>query len=186
MTLPVIVPPGGGPSVDVGGTPVAFLVTGQATGGRFGLTEHRLPPRAPGAPVHLHRGLTEMFYVARGDVALTLGTERHIAPQGTFMLVPPGTAHAFGNPADRPATLLVMFCPDGGREEYFRELGELLRSSREPDPRAVEELARRFDQYPVTGPGDTSAHNGDTADGTTEGESRHAGDPGGLVAGERP
>lgn len=150
MTLPRVVAPGTGPSADVGGTPVSFLVTGDDTDGRFGLTEHRLPPRAPGAPLHFHRELTEMFYVAGGDVLLTLGTERRVAGPGTFMMVPPHTPHSFANPAADPATLLVMFTPDGGRERYFRELGELLRSSPEPTPETMEELARRFDQFPVT------------------------------------
>ncbi|MFJ8989997.1 cupin domain-containing protein [Streptomyces sp. NPDC102279] len=150
MTLPRVIDPGTGPTTVVGGTPVSFLVTGDDTSGRFGLTEHRLPPRAPGAPLHFHSELTEMFYVASGDVLLTLGRERRVAGPGTFMMVPPGTTHAFGNPGVDPATLLVMFTPDGGRERYFRELGELLTSSPEPTPEMMEELARRFDQFPAT------------------------------------
>ncbi|MGW5653847.1 cupin domain-containing protein [Streptomyces humi] len=150
MTWPRVVGPGAGPGTVVGGTPVSFLVTGDDTAGRFGLTEHRLPPRAPGAPLHFHNELTEMFYVVDGDVLLTLGAEQRIASPGTFMLVPPGTSHAFGNPGTDPATLLVMFTPDGGRERYFRELGELLDSSPEPTAETMAELARRFDQFPAT------------------------------------
>ncbi|MEU5313816.1 cupin domain-containing protein [Streptomyces sp. NPDC021562] len=149
MTLPRVIGPGAGPRAVVGGTAVSFLVTGDDTAGRFGLTEHRIPPRAPGAPLHFHSELTEMFYVAEGDVLLTLGTDRRVAAPGTFMLVPPGTTHAFGNPGTDPATLLVMFTPDGGREKYFRELGELLDSSPGPTPQMLEELARRFDQFPA-------------------------------------
>ncbi|MEU2778959.1 cupin domain-containing protein [Streptomyces sp. NPDC007162] len=149
MTLPRVTGPGAGSRALVGGTAVSFLVTGDDTAGRFGLTEHRIPPRAPGAPLHFHSALTEMFYVAEGDVLLTLGTDRRVATPGTFMLVPPGTPHAFGNPGTDPATLLVMFTPDGGREKYFRELGELLDSSPEPTPQMMEELARRFDQFPA-------------------------------------
>ncbi|WP_046729515.1 cupin domain-containing protein [Streptomyces humi] len=150
MTWPRVVGPGAGPGTVVGGTPVSFLVTADDTAGRFGLTEHRLPPRAPGAPLHFHNELTEMFYVVEGDVLLTLGTERRVASPGTFMLVPPGTSHAFGNPGTDPATLLVMFTPDGGRERYFRELGELLDSSPAPTAETMAELARRFDQFPAT------------------------------------
>jgi phosphoglycolate phosphatase-like HAD superfamily hydrolase len=53
------------------------VLTAAGTGSRLGLTEHRLPPR-PGAPPHFHRELTGMFYVAQGDVLLTLGTERRL------------------------------------------------------------------------------------------------------------
>ncbi len=149
MTLPSIIRADEGPRIDVGGTPVSFLVGDQETGGRFGLTEHRLPPHAPGASPHYHLQMTEMFYVVEGEVALTLGTERHLVGARTFMLVPEGTPHAFANPGDEPATLLVMFSPDQGREKYFRELAELLGTVEKPDRKALEELARRFDQYPA-------------------------------------
>lgn len=152
MSYPHIVHAGAGPSVDIGGTAVSFLVGNHDTADRFGLTEHRMPPSAPGAPLHYHRTMTEMFYVVDGEVSLTLGSEQHLVGPRTFMLVPEGTPHAFANPGNDPATLLVMFSPDHGREQYFRELGDLLRASPAPDREAVEELARRFDQHPATLP----------------------------------
>lgn len=149
MTLPRLAFPGQAPGLDVGGTRVGFLATGGDTDNRFGVSEHRMPPRAPGAPPHYHRGMTEMFYVVSGEALLTLGTERRHAAAGSFMLVPKNTPHAFANPTDTETVLLVMFTPDFGRERYFLELGELLASPNPPSPELVEELARRYDQFPA-------------------------------------
>jgi quercetin dioxygenase-like cupin family protein len=149
MTLPRLLAPGEAPRVAVGGTPVSFLADGGDTANRLGVSEHRMPPRAPGAPAHFHRDMTEMFYVVSGEALLTLGPQRRTATAGSFMLVPANTPHAFANPSDRETVLLVMFTPDHGRERYFLELSELLAAPAPPSPELVEELARRYDQYPA-------------------------------------
>jgi hypothetical protein len=42
-----------------------------------------------------------------------------------------------------------MFCPGGEREKYFEGLAELTQGGQKPDPQALIELMRQFDQEPV-------------------------------------
>ena len=58
-----------------------------------------------------------------GLVSVTVEDEElAVGPEG-FVLVPRGTAHTFGNAADREARLLVIHAP--AMDAYFAELHEL-------------------------------------------------------------
>jgi hypothetical protein len=50
------------------------------------------------------------------------------APVGTFILVPRGTAHGFGNLGSGPASFLALFSP-AGMEGYFEERFALARGA---------------------------------------------------------
>jgi hypothetical protein len=72
----------------------------------------------------------------------------HSAPAGTFVSVPPGTIHAFRNPSDHEATLLITFVP-GGFEGFFdagKDLGSPL-----TDAAVWQEINQRWD-IQVVGP----------------------------------
>jgi quercetin dioxygenase-like cupin family protein len=155
MTLPEVphakvVMPGDGRYVVIGGRArCTFKVVGAETQGRFGLFEYVMEPKAKGAAPHVHHELTEIFYVADGEVELVLGDTRRVAPRGSVMLVPPGTVHGFSNASDGRSTLLIMFCPAGERERYFEGMAELTRDGRVPSRAELVGLMRRFDQEPV-------------------------------------
>ena len=150
MSLPRILLPGKGRSVSIGtGTRCTFKVTGKDTKGRFGLFEYAMAPGTEGARPHIHKKLTEMFYVAEGEMELVLRKRHVIAPPGTFMLVPERTPHGFSNPGTKPSRLLIMFCPADARERYFEGLAELTRGGRQPDQKALLRLMAKFDQYMV-------------------------------------
>ena len=70
------------------------------------------------------------------------------APQGTFVLVPRDTPHAFGNRGSDPASFLELFSP-AGMEGYFEEWrtlepvrGGSAYSTLSPD--ALRELAAKY------------------------------------------
>lgn len=149
MSLPVILRPGEGPSVQIRTSTCTFKVTGKDTHGHFGLLEFVMEPGTEGASPHIHKQLTEMFYVVEGKVELVLGEQRVIGTPGAFMLVPENTPHGFSNPGQTPAKLLIMFCPADSREQYFEGLAELTKNGRQPSREELLELMQRFDQYPV-------------------------------------
>src|SRR5262249_8729840 len=94
MSLPTILGSGEGESVQIGGSVCTFKATGKDTRGHAGLFEFTMPPGA-GASPHIHKELTEMFYVTEGEVELLLADKRVNASQGAFMLVPESTPHGF-------------------------------------------------------------------------------------------
>lgn len=70
---------------------------------------------------------------------------------GTFMFVPPGVPHAFGNPTDQPSRMFFQSSVSGGHEHYFEELAAILaRSEGAPDQANIEGLRRRYDIEQLT------------------------------------
>ena len=76
-----------------------------------------------GAPVHLHEGENEGFYVIDGLVTLVLGDEEILLSPGGFGLAPIGVPHTFR--LDSPeARMLLVFTPGAAHEAMFAEMGE--------------------------------------------------------------
>ncbi len=121
---------------------VRFMIDGDATGGRFSLVEHPLPPRALGAPLHTHRKEDEYSYVVEGRIGLQLGDDVVQAGPGELVFKPRGQAHAFWNAGDEPARLLELISP-AGFENYFRELAPLLAAA-DRDEAAIGEVVARY------------------------------------------
>lgn len=144
-------PPGGGETVQIGTTTrTTFKVTGAQTSGRFGLFEHRMAPGAPGALPHFHRQCSEMFYVVRGTVRITLDDQAVDAAEGSFVHVPEEAVHGFANTSTDDATMLIMFYPDIGRQGFFEGLSELTRAGqRTPSAAELTALMEKFDQFEI-------------------------------------
>jgi len=152
MSLPLILQPGEGRSVQIGTSTCTFKATGKETNGHFGLFEFVLEPGANGAGPHIHKEMTETLYVVEGEVELLLGDRRIVAEPKTFILMPENTPHGFSNAVQTPATLLVLFCPADLREQYFEGLAELMKDGRQPSQEELLDLMQQFDQYPVPEP----------------------------------
>ncbi|MGG6238325.1 cupin domain-containing protein [Nodosilinea sp. AN01ver1] len=153
MSLPLILQPGEGQTVQIRTSTCTFKATGQETHGHFGLFEFVMEPGTDGASPHIHKELTEAFYVVEGNVELVLGDRRIVAEPKAFILVPENTPHGFSNAGQTPATLLILFCPADSREQYFEGLAELTKDGREPTQAELLDLMQRFDQYPATNTG---------------------------------
>jgi len=106
----------------------------QTTGGRFSLMERGLPPGGRMPPPHVHVGCDEAYFVLDGQVSFVLDGVERVEGRETFVLVPGGTAHTFGNRAAAPARLLVLHAP--ALDAYFAELHALWLG---PQPPSVEE-----------------------------------------------
>ncbi len=84
-----------------------------------------------------------MFFVLEGTLTMQLGEETLDLFAGSFVLVPPGTAHTFSNRTDQPVRLLNIDAP-AGLESYLREMADAMAD--DPiDPAAIAEIASRYD-----------------------------------------
>ena len=105
------------------GGPLTFKARGEQTGGALTAFENVIAP-GDGPPLHTHRDEDESWYVLEGALRFRLGADLAQAPQGSFVFVPRGVAHAFQNVSDTPARILVSFTP-AGMERFFDAFGEL-------------------------------------------------------------
>ncbi|WP_052865672.1 cupin domain-containing protein [Streptomyces niger] len=134
-------------TVTIGSNTCRMLIPTTVTGGELGLFSLSMPPNGPYASPHFHKEMTEVFIVRSGEVQLMRGTEPVTAHAGSALYVPPNTPHGFANVSDQPAELLIAFTPGGGREGFFRGLGDLLERDDLPTEDELAEFAERFDQY---------------------------------------
>jgi quercetin dioxygenase-like cupin family protein len=101
---------------------------------------------APGfnTGAHYHTKIEEIFYVLEGEVDLRCGERTLRGGPGTFVFVPPGAAHAFGNSGSASARMLLITAPPG-HEKYFDELRDLIAKGGKPDPDALAKLRAKYD-----------------------------------------
>jgi mannose-6-phosphate isomerase-like protein (cupin superfamily) len=124
-----------------------FKATAADTHARFSLMERTLPPGGRMPPAHRHVDNDEAYFVLDGTVEFHVGEEVLQGSIGTFVLVPAGDTHTFGNTGDEPARLLVLHAP--ALDRYFEEL-ELLWAGDEPPSRDDElDLMRRHGMEPA-------------------------------------
>ena len=141
--------PGEGETAALRGTEVVFKAIGEREGGGPTVIEFIT---APGFSTgdHVHSTIEEIFYVVDGEFNLRAGDWSDRVGPGSFVRVPPGTAHSFGNPGNAPATLLLIISPAGVHEGYFRELSAILARPGAPDAEAIADLRRRYDTVQVS------------------------------------
>jgi quercetin dioxygenase-like cupin family protein len=153
-----VLPPGGGERVG-GGVQGALLKVGLRHGAAVSAFEVTV---APGFDVgaHAHTAAEEFFLVLEGELDL-LAFEPSVrtsgdwlswrSPEGrtvarggpgTFVYVPAGCPHAFGNPGPRPARMFFQTAP-AGHELYFEEMAELFRTGGFSGPDSIAELRER-------------------------------------------
>ncbi|WP_234468407.1 cupin domain-containing protein [Streptomyces sp. MBT62] len=103
--------------------PPAFRVKAatEDTGGRFSLLEVVL---GRDIPRHTHHRADEGVYVLDGVLEIEFDDAVHLAPRGSFVLLPHGVPHALRRASDPPPRVLQISSP-GGWELYARWLGAL-------------------------------------------------------------
>jgi mannose-6-phosphate isomerase-like protein (cupin superfamily) len=60
------------------------------------------------APLHVHHGDDEAWYVVSGALRFRFADGEHIAGAGSTVLVPAGVAHTFGNAGPEPSRYLII------------------------------------------------------------------------------
>jgi quercetin dioxygenase-like cupin family protein len=140
---------------DFRGNLLHVLLTGEETGGAFGLIEITEWPGAV-PPRHVHRGFDEVITVLAGELTFEMAGERFAAPAGSVVFVPRGTEHGFAVESER-VRFQVLFLP-GGAEGGFVESSQPAESltvparwAGEADLARLADLAEKYDTT-VTGP----------------------------------
>jgi uncharacterized cupin superfamily protein len=129
------------------GSTMFFKATRASTNGAFSLMERTLSPGGRKPPPHIHTNCDEAFYVLDGEVEFCLGATRTIGGRDTFVLVPGGVAHTFGNAGKTQARLLVIHAP--AMDDYFQELQALWSGDVPPSRQDEMELMRRHGMEPA-------------------------------------
>ena len=80
---------------------------------RFNVSVITMAPGAHGPESHSHADEDDSFYVLEGELVFILDENEVPAPEGTFVLVPPGVEHTFRNPLERPTRVLNIHAPAG-------------------------------------------------------------------------
>jgi mannose-6-phosphate isomerase-like protein (cupin superfamily) len=144
--------PSAGSSVELpNGHHIRFLQV--TAGAAFSVLEWTAAPGMAGSAVHVHRRTDEAFYVVDGAYGFLVDDNTIEATRGAYVLVPRGVVHAFWNPGNVPATMVMVISP-AGFEAYFRELSDGLAAAGESADAALavrQELAGRHD-IEVLGP----------------------------------
>jgi mannose-6-phosphate isomerase-like protein (cupin superfamily) len=149
MTDVSITAPDGGEVITLGPARIRVLEEGAAIANRLGICEITLAPNSDGPPQHRHAEHDEGFYVIAGTSQFTVGSRSHLAPAGTFVMVPPGAPHTFSNPGDEPLVMLNTFTP-GRYVQYFRDLRDKIAADGETLDRAAAEVMPRYDTTAAT------------------------------------
>jgi quercetin dioxygenase-like cupin family protein len=107
---------------EAGGVSYHYLATQSSTDGDFGLYRVDLAPAAGGPGPHFHKTMSESFFVLSGTMRLFDGRDWVDGHTGDYLYAPPGGLHGFGNEADEPASILMVFAPGAPREQYFEHI----------------------------------------------------------------
>ena len=138
--------PGEGRNVDLGVVSMRLLAGGATTGRRYTLAEFYGTVSGAWTVPHLHEKFDESFFVLDGRFTFTVGDERIDATPGTYVLVPPDTAHTI-TAAEGGGRFLTLMVP-GGLEDMFFELGTMPANAIQ-DPAARAAISSRYDSKPV-------------------------------------
>ncbi|CAN5213245.1 cupin domain-containing protein [soil metagenome] len=137
----LVVEPGEGRAVSLGGLGVVFKIMGERTAGAFSIVEHSVAPGTL-APAHVHEREDELSYVIEGELGVRIGDEERVVPAGAYVGKPRGVPHAFWNKSEGPARLIELIAP-AGFERYFAELAELFADGA-PPPERIAALRERY------------------------------------------
>ncbi|MGO9179340.1 MAG: cupin domain-containing protein [Candidatus Limnocylindrales bacterium] len=145
--MAIVLGPGEGRRLEARGSELLFKALGSMTGGRFSFMERTVPPGGRMPPAHRHPTTVEAFFVLDGALTLLIDAERIYASAGTFILVPEGASHTFGNAGSTPARVLIIHAP--ALDPYFEDLARLWAGPGAPEPEAELALMRRHGLEPV-------------------------------------
>lgn len=139
----IVVLPGEGRSVRLGGLGVVFKLLSADTGGNFAIVEHPIEPGTLAAPPHRHQNEDEASYVLDGNITVEIGDRIIRAGPGTLVFKPRGIYHTFWNEGETRARILEIISP-AGFEKYFEEVSALAELGVPPGDSRREALSQKY------------------------------------------
>lgn len=144
ITLPFIVPPGGGLDAPLSRLGTVHKVPSAVTSGQLAIVEHTLPPRALAAPLHRHSREDELSIVLTGRIGALLGDEAVEAGAGAYVWKPRNQWHTFWNASETEELRFIELLLPAGFEGYFERLSPMLREAGGAKPEAIAALAGEY------------------------------------------
>jgi len=114
----------------ISGERIVIRRSGAQTGGRLLAFDLYLPPRGHVPAGHVHPEQEERFSVVAGRMRFRLGRRTVVAEAGETVVVPPGTAHWFGNPGPEVSHARVEVRPALRMQELFEMTEAMGRAGR--------------------------------------------------------
>ncbi|WP_174801176.1 cupin domain-containing protein [Martelella limonii] len=114
------------------GNLLTFRAGAADTDNQFSITECLTAPGA-GAPPHSQTD-AEAFLVTEGQYEFLLNGTQKICGKGDFLFVRAGDVHAFRNPGEVVARMLIINLPAGQHEGFFRAVGDAVAPETEQFP----------------------------------------------------
>ena len=126
-----------------------LLAAGSETDDVYGLFHYEVRPAQATKNLHLHKEITEAFFVLEGNPTLFNGTEWERVGPGRLLHVPPQAVHGFYNDTDDVARMLMLFVPGVPREKFFADLNEILTAGRTLSQEEWDEFFAQHDQFMI-------------------------------------
>jgi quercetin dioxygenase-like cupin family protein len=143
----IVLRPGEGRHIDLGGFQMSVKATGNETGGVLSLLEADEPPGF-GPPLHIHHDSAEAFYVLEGEYIIFLEGREVSCPAGSFIFIPAGIPHGFR--VGKMASRKLIFYTPAAMVGYFDDLSDAIRNG-DPEPADVSQIADKYSME-VIGP----------------------------------
>lgn len=137
---------GEGKVLSARGSTMFFKATHASTNGAFSFMERTLPLGGRKPPPYIHTNCEEAFYILDGELEFFLGDDTVIGRPGSFVLVPGGVPHTFGNVATTPSRLLIIHAP--AMDGYFEDLQSLWSGAVPPSAEDERTLMKRHGMEP--------------------------------------
>ncbi len=116
-------------------------VSGDTTGGAFGMWEGLLPPGGS-SPIHIHHKEDECVFVMEGTLLFVCGDQQWESGPGTWVRMPKDVPHGIRAVGDTPVRFLEFFLP-AGLEQLFNKLPETKLDTK-PDMTKILAVAKHY------------------------------------------
>jgi quercetin dioxygenase-like cupin family protein len=114
----------------ISGERIVIRQSAGETGGRLLVFDLFLPPGGHVPAGHVHPIQEERFTVMAGQMRFRLGRRTILAPMGQTIIIPPGSAHWFGNDGAVVSQARVEVRPALRTEEFLRANEAMARTGR--------------------------------------------------------
>lgn len=131
---------------------IRIIAGASSTDRSFSIVESTDPPGS-GAPLHVHHGEAEAFYILEGALELTCGAQKVTARSGDFVYTPKDVPHKYVVLGEKPARLLLLFSRPGF-ETFFAEGGTPMDRppAGPPNPDALRQLVEKYNMELLQAP----------------------------------
>jgi quercetin dioxygenase-like cupin family protein len=129
-----------------------ILIDGQGSGASLTMFEMEVAPGGAMPIPHHHVGFDETAYCMAGRLRMIRDGQAMDVRPGETVHIPRGMVHAFENPFEETAKVLVVITPGVFGAPFFRDMRELMSGGGPPDPKRAAEVMMRHGLVPAVPP----------------------------------